>query len=160
MGTLALGVGVESARGFSANDTIQIGAIGTGDRCLRLMGNLKQLPGVRLTALCDIYDANLEEAKKIADRGAFATKHFPELLARSDVDAVVIASPDHWHVPMTIAACEAGKDVYVEKPLTHNLAEGEPVIEAVKRTARIVQVGMQQRSLHKLFGLVKNSPAA
>jgi len=102
---------VESARGFSANDTIQIGAIGTGGRCLRLMRNLKQLPGVRLTAVCDVYDANLEEANKIADPNAFVTKYFPELLARKDVDAVVIASPDHWHVPMTIAACEAGKDV-------------------------------------------------
>jgi len=151
LGTLALGVGVESARGFSANDTIHIGAIGTGGRCLRLMRNLKQLPSVRLTAVCDIYDANLAEAKKIAEPNAFATKHYPELLARTDVDAVVIASPDHWHVPMTIAACEAGKDVYVEKPLTHNLAEGEPVIEAVNRTERIVQVGMQQRSTPQII---------
>src|SRR5207302_1743409 len=78
---------------------------------------------------------------------AFATKQYKELLGRKDVDAVIIATPDHWHVPMTIDACAAAKDVYVEKPLTHSLAEGRPVIEAQNRHQRIVQVGTQQRSM-------------
>jgi predicted dehydrogenase len=72
------------------------------------------------------------------------------VLERDDVDAVVIGTPDHWHVPITIAACEAGKDVYVEKPLTHDLSEGPAVIEAQNRHARVVQVGMQQRSMPHL----------
>src|SRR5262245_62371930 len=76
-----------------------------------------------------------------------ATKLYPDLLARKDVDAVLIASPDHWHVPMTVDACAAGKDVYVEKPLTHELSEGRAVVEAQTAHKRIVQVGTQQRSM-------------
>jgi elongation factor Ts len=100
-----------------------------------------------MTAVCDVWDAHLEEGRKLADPRAFATKAFEELLERADVDAVVIGTPDHWHVPMTVAACQAGKDVYVEKPLTHKLSEGEAVIEAQNRHERIVQVGTQQRSM-------------
>ena len=85
--------------------------------------------------------------KKLADPKAFATKQYEELLDRKDIDAVLIASPDHWHVPMTVDACEAGKDVYVEKPLTHDLAEGKAVIEAQNEHKRVVQVGTQQRSM-------------
>jgi len=100
-----------------------------------------------MAALCDVYDGHLEQAGKLADPKAFTTKHYPELLSRKDIDAVLIASPDHWHVPMTIDACAAGKDVYVEKPLTHNLTEGKAVIDAQNQHQRIVQVGTQQRSM-------------
>ena len=124
-----------------------VGCIGTGGRCRTLMKSLAQVPGVRIAAVCDIYDAHLDEAKKLADPKAFATKHYRELLDRKDIDAVLIGSPDHWHVPMTVDACNAGKDVYVEKPLTHDPAEGAAVIEAQNRNKRIVQVGMQQRSM-------------
>src|SRR5206468_11979819 len=106
-----------------------------------------QLPNVQVTAVCDVWDANLAEGKKVADPKAFATRHSEELLARKDVDAVLIATPDHWHVPLTVAACQAGKDVYVEKPLTHDLSEGKAVVEAQNRHKRIVQVGTQQRSM-------------
>ena len=84
---------------------------------------------------------------KLADPKAFATKQYQEVLDRKDIDAVLIGAPDHWHVPMTVEACEAGKDVYVEKPLTHDLAEGKGVIEAQNEHKRIVQVGTQQRSM-------------
>src|SRR5207237_5331720 len=94
-----------------------------------------------------IYDAHLEGAKKLADSRAIATKHYRELLDRKDIDAVLIGSPDHWHVPMAVDACSAGKDVYVEKPLTHDLAEGAAIIEARNRNRKVVQVGMQQRSM-------------
>jgi predicted dehydrogenase len=132
---------------LGANETLNIGAIGTGGRCRALMWALARIPNVRLTAVCDVYDVALDEGRKLADPKAFATRHYKEILDRKDIDAVVIGTPDHWHVPMTIDACAAGKDVYVEKPLTHNLAEGEAVIDAVRKHERIVQVGTQQRSM-------------
>jgi predicted dehydrogenase len=84
---------------------------------------------------------------KLADSKATATKEYREVLNRKDIDAVLIGTPDHWHAPLTIAACEAGKDVYVEKPLTHDLTEGAAVVAAQNKHHRIVQVGTQQRSM-------------
>jgi len=148
-GTAALlsGAVTETARWFAANDTLRVGCIGTGGRCRALMKSLVQVPNVQITAVCDIWDTSLAEGKKLADPKAFTTKTYDDLLARTDVDAVVIGSPDHWHVPLTIAACRAGKDVYVEKPLTHDLSEGTAVVEAQNSHKRIVQVGTQQRSM-------------
>src|SRR5918911_1027534 len=91
---------LESARGYAANDTLEVACLGTGGRCMTLMKSLAQVPGVRIAAVCDIYDAHLEAARKLADPRAVATKHYHEVLDRKDIDAVVIASPDHWHVPM------------------------------------------------------------
>ncbi len=151
--TAALAAGAVSTgftattRGFYANETIHVGCIGTGGRCRHLMKSFPNLPGTRITALCDVWDVHLAEAKKMADPQAATLKVYEELLARKDVDAVLIGAPDHWHVPLTIAACEAGKDVYVEKPLTHDLAEGQAVIDAQNKYKRIVQVGTQQRSM-------------
>ncbi|MBZ0255121.1 Gfo/Idh/MocA family oxidoreductase [bacterium] len=135
----------------SANDTIRVGCIGTGGRCRRLMRDLSQIPDAKITAVCDVWDANLEQARDMAADGAFATKNYEEILMRKDIDAVIIATPNHWHVPITIDACKAGKDVYVEKPLTLNLEEGQSVIEAQNQTNRVVQVGMQQRSMPHLI---------
>jgi hypothetical protein len=128
-----------TVRALGANDTIHVGCIGTGGRCRTLMQSLAKVPNVRLAAVCDIYDLHLEMAKQIADPKAFTTKNYHDILARKDIDAVLIGSPDHWHVPMTVDACAAGKDVYVEKPLTHNLKEGQTVIEAQNKHQRIVQ---------------------
>jgi len=135
------------SRYYSANDTLAVACLGTGDRCQSLMRTLAQVPGVRIAAVCDVYDVRLDAARKLADPKAIATKHYRELLDRKDIDAVLIGSPDHWHVPMAVDACNAGKDVYVEKPLTHDLAEGATIIDAQNRNKRIVQVGMQQRSM-------------
>ncbi len=146
-GALLAGAITETARGFAANDTIHVGCIGTGGRCRTLMKSLATIPGVRLAAVCDIYDAHLEEGRKLADPKAAATKQYRELLDRKDIDAVLIGTPDHWHGPTTVDACNAGKEVYVEKPLTHDLSEGKAVIEAQNKNQRIVQVGMQQRSM-------------
>ncbi len=121
---LFAGLATESALGFAANDTLNIACIGTGGRCRHLMKSLGQIPNVRIAAVCDIYDLHLAEGAKLADPKAIQSKKFHELLERKDIDAVMIGSPDHWHVPMTVAACQAGKDVYVEKPLTHDLKEG------------------------------------
>lgn len=150
-GSLALGGFTGTARGFAKNETIHIGVIGAGGRARgALMPALKKFPGVKITAVCDVFDDHAHAGKFIAggkDGNVFTTRHHEELLSRSDVDAVVIATSDNWHVPLTIDACAAGKDVYVEKPLTHNLAEGQAVIDAQNRHKRIVQVGMQQRSM-------------
>ncbi len=141
---------LESARGFAANDEIQVACIGTGGRCRRLMSRLGQIPGVRLAAVCDIWDHHLAEGAKLADKKAIQSTDYRKLLDRKDIDAVLIGSPDHWHVPMTIDACGAGKDVYVEKPLTHSLEEGDRVIFAQRKSKRVVQVGTQQRSMPHL----------
>lgn len=141
---------LESARGYMANDTLEVACIGTGGRCRALMKALARVPNVRIAGVCDIYDAHLDAAKKLADPRAFASKHYREVLDRKDFDAVAIASPDHWHVPMAVDACRAGKDVYVEKPLTHSLEEGAAVVKAQNDHKKIVQVGMQQRSMPQI----------
>ena len=159
IGALLLAGYTATARGFAANETINVGCIGTGGRCRQLMQALSEVPGVRITAVCDVWDGHLEAGKKLADAKAVAVKNHHELLARKDVDAVVIGTPDHWHVPITIDACRAGKDVYVEKPLTHDLAEGAAVIKAQNDERRIVQVGTQQRSMpqfQKAYEVVKS----
>jgi predicted dehydrogenase len=144
---LVAALAVESTRGYAANDTLQVACLGTGGRTRHLMQALKKIPNVRMSAVCDIWDVALAEGAKLADPKAAQSKEFRRLLERKDIDAVVIGTPDHWHVPMTVAACEAGKDVYVEKPLTHDLKEGQAVIEAQNRNKRIVQIGTQQRSM-------------
>ena len=136
-----------TARGYAANETIHVAAIGTGGRCRKLMETLNKIPGVKIVAVADIWDVHREMGKQLADSKATAVNDFREVLDRKDVDAVVIGAPDHWHVPMTIAACDAGKDVYVEKPLTHDVREGQAVIDAQNKHRKIVQVGMQQRSM-------------
>ena len=156
--TLASSFG-SSARGYLANDTIEIGCIGTGGRCQRLMQSLATIPGVRISAVCDVWDVHLDKGKQLADPAAFATKNYQELLARQDLDAVLIGTPDHWHSPLAIQACEAGKDVYVEKPLTHDRHEGQAVVDAQHKYQKIVQVGMQQRSmphLQKGYEIIKS----
>lgn len=146
----ALGVG-ESALGFWANDTLNVACIGTGGRCRRLMERLGKLPNVRLAAVCDVWDKHLADGAKLADPKAVREDtDYRRLLDRADIDAVLIGSPDHWHVPMTVDACAAGKDVYVEKPLTHELREGGAVVKAQNDNRRIVQVGTQQRSMPHL----------
>ncbi len=144
---------VESARGFQTNDTLNVACLGTGGRSQRmLMPRLAKIPNVRIAAVCDVWDAHLAAGAKLADPNAIREDtDFRRLLDRSDIDAVVIGAPDHWHVPMTIAACQAGKDVYVEKPLTHDHREGEAVVAAQNEHRRIVQVGTQQRSMPHLL---------
>jgi predicted dehydrogenase len=150
--------GVPAVNALGANQTINIGLLGVGGRCRHLLQSLVNVPKVRIAAVCDIWDVNLNSARKLADEKALATKAYKEVLDSKDIDAVLIATPDHWHVPMTVDACAAGKDVYVEKPLTHDLSEGKEVIEAQNKHKRVVQVGTQQRSMphiQKAYDLVK-----
>lgn len=134
---------------FGANDLIQVGVIGTGGRARMLMKSLTQLPGVNIASVCDVWDEHLRLGSEIAPK-ASTTKDHRRLLDNKDLDAVLIGTPDHWHTPLTIAASQAGKDVYVEKPLTHEIGEGRAVIDAQNRHKRIVQVGMQQRSMPQM----------
>jgi len=152
---VATGLSALPRRTFGANDTIGVGVIGTGGRARkRLIPGLQSLPGVKIVGVCDVFDDHREAGKFVAGGNKksdlFATAHHEELLARKEVDAVVIATPDHWHVPLTVAACEAGKDVYVEKPASHKLGEGQAMIDAQNKHQRIVQVGAQQRSMPHL----------
>ena len=143
---------VESAHGFQANDTLNVAVLGTGGRSQRmLMPRLAKIPNVRIVAVCDVWDKHLAAGATLADaRATQEGTDYRRLLDREDVDAVVIGAPDHWHVPMTVSACQAGKDVYVEKPLTHDLAEGQFAIDAQNKHKRIVQVGTQQRNMPHL----------
>jgi predicted dehydrogenase len=145
-----LGAAIATAASYSrvlgANDRIRIGAIGTGERGRRLLSVLAGLPGNEIVTVCDVYELNRLQARANAAPEATDTIDYRTVLERRDIDAVVIATPDHWHVAITIAAVGTGKDVYCEKPVTHTLAEGEPLIAAVKKSGRIVQTGMQQRS--------------
>ena len=132
---------------LGANDRIRIGAIGTGGRGQYLLGQLKLAEQNEIVACSDVYEPRRLEAKsKFGTPDASVHTDYREILDRKDVDAVVIGSPDHWHVPITIDAVRAGKDVYCEKPITHTIEEGAPLIAAVRDTRRVVQVGLQQRS--------------
>ncbi|MGV3607147.1 MAG: Gfo/Idh/MocA family protein [Planctomycetaceae bacterium] len=139
--------GQEAAKSKSANDELRIGCIGTGGRCRHLIKALDKIPGLQIMAICDVWDAALAETRNLVHPEASVTKHFEELLAKKDIEAVLIGAPDHQHVPLTIASCQAGKDVYVEKPLTHDPSEGKAVVAAQNQYKRIVQVGTQQRSM-------------
>lgn len=135
------------ATAFAANESLAVGVIGSGGRARHLLRSFPKLDNVRVVAVCDIWDKALADGRAMADAKATTTKKYQELLDNKDVQAVLIGAPDHWHVPLTVAACRAGKDIYVEKPLTHDLAEGKAVLDAQKQSQRVIQVGTQQRSM-------------
>jgi predicted dehydrogenase len=133
------------SRIFGANDRIQLGVIGTGDRGRHDMGQFLDAGGVRVAAVCDIYPDQLDKARqRVPDARNFADHR--KLLELREVDVVLIATPDHWHAQQTIDALNAGKDVYVEKPLTLTIEEGPEIVKAARVNERVCQVGMQQRS--------------
>lgn len=133
-------------RVLGANDRIRLGAIGTGGRCQLLMRMANQAGGCEFGAVSDVYPLHMAKAKATLAPQAREVQDFRRILDDQAIDAVIIGSPDHWHVPMLVAAVGAGKDVYIEKPLTHSVSEGAAAIEAVQRSNRVVQVGYQQRS--------------
>ena len=102
-----------------------------------------QVPGVELVAVADIYDGRFKEVRETFGKDIATTRDYREILDRKDVDAVIVASPDHWHAQITIDALEKGKDVYCEKPMMQNVADGVRMLEAQKKTGRILQVGSQ-----------------
>lgn len=119
--------------------------IGSGGRGRYLTGEFKEI-GAEIAAVCDVYEPNLREGLKVASTGARPYSDYRRVLDDKSIEAVVVATPDHWHARMVIDAVDAGKDVYVEKPLAHTIDEGFAMIDAVRRTKRVVQVGTQRRS--------------
>lgn len=140
----------------SANGTINMGFIGLGQQAMYLLQGFMKMDDVRVVAGCDVYDIKRDRfAKRVTnyyqEKGEKKVKvdmyeDYQELLARPDIDAVVIAVPDHQHAIIAIAACKAGKDVYLEKPMTLTIYEGQQLVKAVRKYNRILQVGSQQRS--------------
>ena len=143
--TFLLSTAASASQIAGANDRLRAAIIGSGGRGRFLTANFKEL-GVDMAAVCDVYEPNLQAGLKVASTGATAYDNYKRVLEEPSIEAVVIATPDHWHAQMVIDAVEAGKDVYVEKPMAHQIDEGFRVIEAVRRTRRVVQVGMQRRS--------------
>lgn len=148
-----------AVRAASANDRLTLGFIGVGTMGRGHLGNFVRQPDVQVVAICDVVEERRASAlKQVADqasrqpKGTARTKgctlyhDFRELLDRKDIDAVVIATPDHWHAIPCVLAARAGKHIYCEKPLTHNIAEGRAVVQAVKQAGITFQTGSQQRS--------------
>lgn len=147
-GTVAAGLalkGTTASAARSANGRITVGVIGTGRMGMANLNDFIKQPDVDLAAICDVYVPNLDKAAEKAAK-AERYKDFRKLLERKDIDAVIVATPDHWHAPAMMMACEAGKDVYVEKPISLTVEEGRRMVEAARRHNRVVQVGTQQRS--------------
>ncbi|NLE61762.1 MAG: Gfo/Idh/MocA family oxidoreductase, partial [Planctomycetes bacterium] len=133
-----------------ANNRIGMGFIGVGGMGRGHLGNFLRFPDVEVVAIADVFDQSRNEAMKMV-REAYgkdipAYHDYRELLARKDVDAVLIATPDHWHALTAIHACEAGKDVYCEKPLSYTIREARRMVDAARRNNAVFQVGSQQRS--------------
>ena len=150
----------KKAKKGDVNDKINIGFIGLGQQAIHLVNGFLTIPEVRVIAGCDIYDIKrnrfVERVNKYYGEKGIKNKldmyiKYEDLLAREDIDAVVIATPDHWHAAIAIAACKAGKDVYLEKPLTFTVYEGQRLIEAVRANNRILQVGSMQRSMSEFI---------
>src|SRR5258708_18609603 len=132
-------------RKLAANDKVQIaligaGGMGTGDTGSSISS------GAKLVAVSDVYEGRLTRAKEVWGNDLFASRDYREVLARPEVDAVIIATPDHWHQKISIDAMNAGKDVYCEKPMVQRLEDGPSVMETARKTGRIMQVGSQRVS--------------
>jgi len=130
-------------RKFSANDTIRLGVIGAGIIGFYNMQAALTVPGVELAAVCDLYTGRLARAKEMYGQGLVTTRDYREILSRDDIDVVLIATPDHWHDRLTVAAMEAGKAIYCEKPMVQEVAEGHRVIAAERQHNAKFQVGSQ-----------------
>jgi len=135
-----------ATRVFGANEKIRLGLIGAGERMKGLIESAKKAAPCEIVAVSDVYGPHRDLFKERS--GGLATTHldYREVLDNKDVDAVIIASPDHWHLRMALDAIAAGKDVYLEKPVTHNLEEGPVLTKAVRSSKQVLQCGMQQRS--------------
>jgi predicted dehydrogenase len=148
-GASALALGLAASRLaplLEANDRIGIGFIGVGGMGAADLQYFLRSGQVEAVAIADPFAPHLEAAVQLTSGRARPCKDFRQVLDRKDIDAVVIATPDHWHAIPTIMACEAGKDVFVEKPLSHTVHEGRRMVEAAEKHRRVVQVGTQQRS--------------
>ena len=137
---------VASMRPFAASDRVRFGMIGIGMQGSGLLTESIKLPGVECAAASDLYDGRHTLAREIVRADLPVTRRYQDLLANKDIDCVVAAVPDHWHRQVVIDAVNAGKDIYCEKPMSHSPADGAAMVEAAKKTGRIVQIGSQRVS--------------
>lgn len=144
--SVAIGTRLAASQVPGANDRIRIGVIGTGGRGRYLMTQLKTVPGAQMTALADVYGPRLLQAAEITGPGVAMVSDYRRLLDSHEIDAVLIATPDHWHKAITLDAIAAGKDVYVEKPVSHTIEEGVELVRVIEASKQVVQTGTQQRS--------------
>jgi len=136
----------DAAKPVSANDHIQIALIGAGGQGMGDTRVAVSVPGVKLVAVADCYDGRLARSKEVWGDDIFTTRDYNEILARKDIDAVIIGTPDHWHMKASTDAMKAGKDVYCEKPMIHLYSDGPEMIKTAHETKRILQVGSQRVS--------------
>jgi len=148
----------QSPKKVGANDRILIGLIGCGGQGRHVMRELWEYPDVEVIAVCDVDRDRMEETARDVEikcgRAPYASKDFRDVLGIPEIDAVIIATPDHWHALPTIYACEAGKDVYLEKPISHDILEGRAMVNAAKRYKRVIQVGTWQRSVQHFVDVI------
>ncbi len=127
-------------------DPLRVGVIGTANRGGQLMDALLEIREAEIVALCDVDQLALDKAQAKLPKRVDQSEDFRRLLDRKDIDAIVIATPDHWHAIQMVEACKAGKDVYVEKPLSVTIHEGRTMVQAARKYQRVVQVGTHRRS--------------
>jgi predicted dehydrogenase len=144
--TASVATAASSRRVLGANDRVRVGLIGIGLIGKRHLLDFQAEPDCEIAGISEVSDERMDEGVTTAANQPPRFADFRRMLERPDIDAVVVSTPDHWHALMTILACAAGKDVYVEKPLTHALREGEWMLDAARAHKRVVQVGTQQRS--------------
>ncbi len=128
---------------YGPNDQVQIALIGSGGMGVADATTAITVPGVKLIAACDLYDGRIEEARKRWNTVQFTTRDYREILERKDIDAVIIATPDHWHKDISVAAMNKGKSVYCEKPMVHDISEGPAIIAAQNKNKVVYEVGSQ-----------------
>jgi len=128
------------------SDRVRFGIVGVGMEGTALLTTAVQLPGVECVAACDLYDGRHELAREIVGKPIPTTRRYQELLDNKEIDAIIIAVPDHWHKQVFVDALGAGKDVYCEKPMSHSPADGVAMVEAAKKSGRITQIGAQRTS--------------
>ena len=131
---------------YSANDQLQIGLIGAGGMGTADANTAITIPGVKLIAACDLYQGRLDSAKKTYGQDIFTTNDYHEIINRNDIDAVIVATPDHWHKQISVDAMNSGKSVYCEKPMVHDVTEGHAVVDAQTKNKIVFQVGSQGMS--------------
>jgi len=154
LGTSAVAAGASLApksfftlpRAVPPSDRVRFGMIGVGMQGHGLLGESITLPGVECAAACDLYDGRHTLAREIVRPDLPVTRRYQELLDNKDIDCIVAAVPDHWHKQVVVDAVSAGKDIYCEKPMSHSPADGVAMVDAAKKSGRIVQIGSQRVS--------------
>jgi predicted dehydrogenase len=142
--------GTLAAAALGANDRIRVGLIGCGGRGRSNLELFQTDPSCRIVAICDVDQGRAEETRASLSPPPDIYSDFRRMLERKDIDAVIVATPDHWHAIPALQAMRAGKDVYLEKPIGHTVEEGEVLIAEATRSGQLLEVGLQQRAARSL----------